>query len=321
MLEKRLPLILALLFSFFLVTFSFAANPTPDAVTIEKATAEFLAKICAEHGGVNCSTINSDASVVCNDKTIDTSLSTIYAIPQCQKTIEAIVTQQSDFMAKSGCYPPSEMACINEVSYQNLYKILNSSGLANSELGRDELTQCRQQIGEYQIKNSDYKKCLIENNNSQFDLSSARFVQPLLKVVFCPIFYGPNTYYNSEADLCSCDNGYFMSGGKCVEATQICQSKYSSGASARDGNCSRPASVPTPIFLEKLPSASPRITPIPFTNQHSPTPNTTLRPSENPIPSNQSDLGKNPTTTINTSFITRIVTSIISQIKNIFKLF
>ncbi|MDO8496542.1 MAG: hypothetical protein Q7S43_03770 [bacterium] len=321
MLKKKVPLILALLFSFFLVTFSLAANPTPDPATIEKAANEYLANICAKHGGVNCSIINKDASIVCNDGTIDESLSTIYAVPQCQKTIEDLANQQSDFMAESGCYPPSEMACVSEVSYQNLYKILIASGLANSELGRDELAQCRQQIGEYSVKNTDYKKCLIENNNSQFDVSSARFVQPLLKVIFCPIFYGPSTSYNSDADLCSCDNGYFMSGGKCVEATKICQSKYGPGTSAQYGNCSKPVSVPTPISLEELPSASPRITPSSFTGQNSSTLRPTIQSSQSPVPSDQSELESNPATTINTSFITRIVTAIISKIRNIFKLF
>ncbi len=319
--KQKLYLIFTLIFSLFLVTFSLAANPTPDPATIEKAKNEYLANICAKHGGVNCSIINKDASIICNDGTVDESLPTIYAVPQCQKTIEDLANQQSDFMAKSGCYPPSEMGCFSEQSYQNLSKILTASGLVNSELGRGELTQCHQQIGEYSVKNADYKKCLIENNNSKFDVSGARFVQPLLKVIFCPIFYGPNTSYNSEADLCSCDNGYFMSGGKCVEATQICQSKYGSSASAQGGNCSRPASTPTPIFLENLPSASPRIIPSPFTGPNSSTLHLTLRSSQSPIPSDQSELENNPAATINTSFITRIVTTIISKIRNIFKLF
>jgi hypothetical protein len=321
MLKKKVSLIPALLFSFFLITSSLAANPTPDPATIEKAKNEYLANICAKHGGVNCSIINKDASIVCNDGTIDESLSTIYAVPQCQKTIEDIVTQQSDFMAKSGCFPPSEMGCFSEQSYQNLYEILTDSKLVSSELGKSELIQCRQQIREYSVKNADYKKCLTENGNAQFDVSSARFAQPLLKVIFCPIFYGPNTSYNSDADLCSCDNGYFMSGGKCVEAIQICQSKYGPGASAQDGNCSKPVSVPTPIFLEKLISASPRMTPIPFTSQKASMPSPTLQSYRGPVPSGQSELENNPATIINTNFITRIVTTIISQIRNIFKSF
>ena len=104
-------------------TSSLTPQATPDAATLEKAKNEFLANICSGHGGVNCSVLNSDASVVCNDGTVDESLPTIYAVPQCQQAIENAANQQSDFMDKSGCYPPSEMTCTTEQSYQNLYKI------------------------------------------------------------------------------------------------------------------------------------------------------------------------------------------------------
>src|SRR3989344_3436984 len=195
--RKRLTLIIALLFSFFLVTFSLAANPTPDPATIEKATNEYLANICAKHGGVNCSVINQGASIICNDGTIDESLSTIYAVPQCQKIIEDLANQQSKFMAESGCFPPSEMGCFSEQSYQNLYKILTASRLANSELGRNELVQCRQQIADYQTKETNYRQCLAKNNNSAFALSG-KSVLPMLKTIFCPIFYGNESSYDYD---------------------------------------------------------------------------------------------------------------------------
>jgi hypothetical protein len=84
-----LVLIGGLLFSLnFSITDAQTANQTPSPAEIEKYTNEYMAKICSGHGGVNCSVINNDASIVCNDGTIDTSLSTIYAIPQCQATIQ-----------------------------------------------------------------------------------------------------------------------------------------------------------------------------------------------------------------------------------------
>src|SRR3989338_11701790 len=184
--RKRLTLILALLFSFFLVTYSLAVSLTPDPATIEKAKNEYLANICAGHGGVNCSILNKATSIVCNDGTIDESLSTIYAIPQCQKTIEDIATQQSDFMAKSGCFPPSEMTCTNDLSYQNLFKHLNASGSAYSELGKNELAQCRKQISDYTRDNKNYKQCLINHGQPQFE-PSGRIVLPILKAAFCPL--------------------------------------------------------------------------------------------------------------------------------------
>src|SRR3989344_9114418 len=163
MLKKRVSLIFALLFSFFLVTFSLAANPTPDPTTIEKAKNEYLANICAKHGGVNCSIINKDASIVCNNGTVDESLSTIYAVPQCQKIIEARADAESDFMAESGCFPPSELRCIDENSYRRLYTKLSQNSLADSELGRGELVECREQMKEYDTQTSNYKQCLTDN--------------------------------------------------------------------------------------------------------------------------------------------------------------
>ena len=232
-----------------------------------------FANICSNHGGVNCTILNPDASITCNDGTIDKSLS-IYFLPQCQEAIRDTVKQQSEFMAKSGCMPPGEMACINEQSYQNLYKILTASKLATSELGKSELTQCRQDISDYQAKNQDYKQCLNENNNPQFDLPTNRLVQPILKIFFCSVFYGDNSSYDPDADLCLCDNGFFMSNGKCIQASLICQSKYGSRAYAKNGNClvsqnttaPRPTILATPITknITVTPLQSPSTLPAPY---------------------------------------------------------
>lgn len=301
-------------------------NGPPDTQTIEKLTAEFMAKICAGHGGVNCSIINDDASVVCNDGTIDKLYPTIYAIPQCHKTIEDITDQQSDFMAKSGCFQPSEMTCINEQSYQNLYKILAASGLADSELGRNELTQCRYDIDIYQAKNADYKRCLSENNNSQFDLPNDRLVLPVLKAVFCPMFYGNNVSYDLETDLCVCDSGSFMSGGKCTDASLICQEKYGPGAFAQKGNCIKPALVPketapTPTIQPKINSApSAVLKPTYQTIEPAPAPYISTLPEIATEPDNQPAL-TNPADKPKTGgAIRNIISSIISGIKNILKL-
>lgn len=199
---------------------------------------------CSDHEGVNCSILNPDASVVCNDGTIDESF-VIYAVPQCQKTIENISKQESAFMAKSGCIPPGEMACINEESYRNLLNKLTSSGLNDSELGKNELAECRKQTQDYATKNADFRQCLAENNNPQLNLSGNRLFLPIFKAVFCPIFYGEHATYDYDSNLCLCDEGYFMSNTsetglsnkQCVNASLICQSKYGPGTSAQNGNC------------------------------------------------------------------------------------
>ena len=254
--RKRLTPILALIFSFFLVTYSLAANPTPDPATIEKAKNEYLANICAGHGGVNCTIINPDASVTCNDGAID-PFPIIYAVPECQKIIEDLDNQQSDFMTKSGCYPPSEVGCFGQQSYQSLSKVLSEMDLLNSELGKEELTQCSQQIQDYQIKNKDYKLCLQEYNNTEFNPRNDRLVLPILKTIFCPIFYGGKSHYDSAAELCLCDNGYFQSNGQCINASLICQSKYGPDVYAQNGNCIKQTStfksaMPSPIIKPKI---------------------------------------------------------------------
>src|SRR3989344_2498959 len=253
MLRRRLPIIMSLLFFFFLVTFSLAADPTPDPATIARATAEFLAKICSGHGGVNCSIINKDASIVCNDGTIDTSLSTIYAVPQCQKIIEARADAESDFMAESSCFPPSELRCIDEGSYQNLFRYLSASGWENSELGKNELVQCRQSIIDYSKDYSSYRQCLINHGQPQFELSG-KVVLPFLKAAFCSTYYGENSSYDFDADLCLCDKGYFLQDGRCIQANKICKLKYGPQSSAKNGSCIRPAPTATQMLQTSTPS-------------------------------------------------------------------
>ncbi|OGM99125.1 MAG: hypothetical protein A2817_00295 [Candidatus Yanofskybacteria bacterium RIFCSPHIGHO2_01_FULL_39_8b] len=299
-------------------------QPTPDAATIEKAKNEYLAKICSGHGGVNCSIVNSDATVVCNDGTIDQSLSTIYAVPECQKTLEEMATKESDFMAESGCFPPSEMTCINEQSYQNLYKHLASSGLANSELGKSELSQCRQQITDYIFKDQNYRRCLTNNGQANFNLSGKAGL-PILKAIFCPIFYGNNVSYGYDTDLCVCDNGYFMSNKQCVNANKICQSKYGDSSFAQNGNCYKPSLSPTsttPIL-----TSSPLVPSIPrakvtLPRQEESFPlirSTTSSPLAQILP-NQIKLENNSTDT-SKNFLLIIFHKISSGIKNIIRLF
>ena len=304
-------------------------QPTLDPAVIEAAKAEFLAKICAGHGGVNCSIINSDASVVCNDGTIDTSLSTIYAISQCQKTIEDLANQESDFMAESGCFPPSEISCINEGAYQNLFKHLASSGSANSELGRNELAQCRQDIANYNKDNKNYRQCLINHGRPQFE-PSGKIVLPILKAAFCPLFYGNNSSYDFETDLCLCDNGYFLHNGQCLQADKICQEKYGSQASAKNGDCTT-----SPNTSTVRPAISPRSSP----TKNSLNPPEVILPTPDQILNYQPRASTLPEITTSLSpydtievepryteeskpgFIQNIIISIISGIKKMLRLF
>lgn len=218
-------------------------QPTPDQATIERAKNEFMANICANHGGINCSIIRPDAFVVCNDGTVDES-HLIYTIPACHESISNIIDQESNFMVESGCYPPSEMGCFSNESFENLTQILKSNRLIDSELGKEELNQCRNQIRDFNYKNEDFKQCLVKNNRPQFNPSGKNIV-PLLKAIFCPIFYGDHSSYDFDNNLCLCDSGYFMLNNVCTDGLSICQTKYGSGALVKNGNCI--VSSPTPI--------------------------------------------------------------------------
>lgn len=216
---------------------SMATNSSPTPVpNIE---------VCVGHGGVDCTILKQDASVTCKDGTTDELIPFIYAVPQCQSDIESLTQEQSNFMTRSGCFPPSEMGCINDQSYNGLLERLKTLGLEKSELGKNELGECKKQIREYQTQNTDYQACLAENNNPNFSLPGNRLIQPMLKAVFCPIFYGYSTY-DHNTDMCFCDEGYLLFNGKCVKVNLICQSKYGSNYYAQSGNC----------VAQKLPPAS-----------------------------------------------------------------
>ena len=210
---------LSIVFIYSYSTYSWAqTNQTPT--NTEQLT---TVPVCINHGGPNCSILKDDASVTCNDGTVDETYS-IYAIPQCRENIDSRAQKEFDFLNNSGCYPPSEMECVSETSYQKLQKYLSAKGLADSELGKNELLLCREQVSIYESKNEDYHQCLKENNKSEFELSS-KVLLPTLKAIFCPFFFGENSTYNETTDMCSCEDGYFLSEGQCTEATQICKTK------------------------------------------------------------------------------------------------
>src|SRR3989344_6827743 len=251
------------------------SSPTPSATPPPY-------EACVDHGGVNCSVLRPDASVVCNDGTINASF-TIYAVSQCQESIQVKFNREFKQIGDTMCYPPSEMGCSREQSYQDLKKIHSASGLVNSELSKDELAICRKQIQNYQLRNNDYNKCLVENNLSQFELAGPKLIRPVLKVVFCPIFFGDNSSYDENGDLCVCDKGYFLSetpdfyGSQCLDASLICKSKYGQNSYAKNGSCIAPrTSLPiyntppiTPVTTKRapLPSISTVIGPYPTTTK------------------------------------------------------
>jgi hypothetical protein len=200
----------------------------------------------------------------------------------------------------------------------NLSTHLASLGVLNSELGKNELNQCRQQIISYRNKSQDYKQCLIKNNNSEFSLPTNRVVQPLLKTFFCPIFYGDNSSYDPDADLCFCGKGSFLSDDKCVDASSICRKKYGTKSYSKNGNCLNTsntstlkptASTPPPIKEEFSISTTlnlPSITPTPYT----PTPTTT----DTPKILTDEPLQKNP------GLLKSTLNSFVSMIKKLLKL-
>jgi len=284
-------------------------NPDPEAV--KKATDDFFNNLCSGHGGVNCSVINKDASVVCKDGTIDSTLPSIYLVSQCQESILNIAQQQNDFMSKTGCYPPSTLSCTDNQSYEDLYKILSSYKLQRSELGKDELRLCLQQIEEYKTKEENYRKCLADNGQPKFELAKNQLVLPLIKAAFCPQTFGEKSSYDIEADLCICDKGYFMSDGQCLQAKQVCQSKYGPSAGEKEGNCILPVNTITTPKISTSLQPTPNIiidnaTPLPKRMIITPTPQLIQSLDTD----NQAE----------GSFIRNIFNSIVASIKNIFKL-
>lgn len=302
---------------------------TPDAQTIEKATAEFMANICAEHGGINCSEINSGFSVVCNDGTIDESPVSIFSIPQCQETINNLVDQQSDLMAETGCYPPSEITCIDQKSYNDTFRRLDSVGLVNSELGKIELGECWKEVLAYRDKNSDYKQCLAENNIAPINLPGDRLALPILKAIFCPMFYGKNASYDSDLDLCVCDPGYFKYNGACAEQSSVCKLKYGSNSYVQNGYCIHPIQSPLNSLNPGL-SVQIKNTRLPSNAaNNSPYPVPSLTVQISPSQTNQGldkNISEPPPSIIvpdisPQNILKNIITSIVSGIKNIFRIF
>lgn len=305
---------------------------TPDAQTIEKAWTEFMAKICAGHGGVNCSAFNSDFSVVCNDGTTDESLLSIYSVPQCREIIENLTNRQSDLMAQTGCYPPSEITCIDQGSYNNTFQRLSSLGLANSEFGRIELGECRNEINIYQRKNTDYKQCLQENKIAPINLPGDRLALPILKSIFCPMFYGKNASYDSDIDLCVCDAGYLKYNGACQSESSICKIKYGPSFVAQNGNCvqSTQTAAKTPEPPSPVQIKTPPVPSVTLQNSPYPVAGLTIQVSTNLTnleEQNESQSTSEPPPPIKVpgifpqNMLKNIINSVVSGIKDIFRIF
>jgi hypothetical protein len=198
--------------------------------------------ICADHGGVDCNITHPKAFTVCKDGTVDESF-IIYTVPQCRDELEAKTKDDSAFLTKSGCFPPSEMGCISTKSYNNLYNELNKIRSVDSELSQIHLSVCSGEIDLFNSLNARYKQCLIDNGRPDF-IPSGRETLPLLKSIFCPAFYGENSKYDFDVDLCLCNDGYSMTsgsqlsgGGQCVKESQVCSLKYGSNSYIKDGDC------------------------------------------------------------------------------------
>ncbi len=233
---------------------------TPDAAARAEYNKEFFAKICSGHGGVDCSVINQEGSVVCKDGTLDKNFPFIYGIPECQDQILQKADQDSDFILKSACYPPSELGCTTAQSYTNLLKYLGS--VSNSELGKLETDQCRQQMTDYAAADAEYHQCLVAQGRPDFT-PTGKLSIPLLKAVFCPIYYGKYSSYEFDLDLCVCAQGYFLNQGQCVQADQICQSIHGSGSYAKDGYCIIPSPPISPVSSTQSKKTPGIITPTP----------------------------------------------------------
>ena len=356
---RRTGLTLKIIISFLLVTtiiliilkpgrYASSADDIPNSTSSPQVTPVMSTNYdpCSGHGGANCSLFSFEAPVTCNDGTIN-DFFPFYAVQQCQKAVEDMSQEQFDFMANSGCYPPSEITCTNEQSYKNLSQTLTTSGLISSELGKNELINCRQEIKSYQIKNAGYKQCLLDNNRSGF-VYLGKVGLPLLKSVFCPIFYGDRASYDLDADLCLCDMGYFvsnvsetgLSNGQCMDASLICQSKYGSNAYAKSGNCScnkgyqfndartqcitkRQASVsssPTPAISPRNPVQTfPKVIATPFANLPELTTTPKLRSAPINLPRPQPVREPRALNT-NPNIIIKFFNVVLSGIKNIFNL-
>lgn len=308
------------------------SQPTPNPAVVEAAKTEFMAKICAGHGGINCSTFNSDFSVICNDGTADESLLSIYSVPQCREIIENLTNRQSDLMAQTGCYPPSEITCINQDSYDNTLQRLNSLGLVNSEFGRIELGECRNEINIYQSKNTDYKQCLQKNKIAPINLPGDRLALPILKSIFCPMFYGKNASYDSDIDLCVCDMGYLKYNGACQSESSVCKIKHGPGFVAQNRNCvqSTQTAAKTPEPPSSVQIKTPPVSSVTLKNSPYPVASLTVQVSTDLTTleeQNESQNTSEPPPPIKVPDISpqnvfkNIINSVVSGIKNIFKIF
>src|SRR3989338_1849675 len=158
---------------------------------------------CSYHSGVNCSAGPTiDRKVMCNDGWTNSS----------------VYFSDADECKASSCVVPSGSGCRTESDYSSLQsKLLYKGGyLGGSASQQGSLTNCRNEINQYQSALQSYNSCLVNsssNNYSQSYISSGdidSYVNAKMQI-YCTDKYGSNSNYNGTS--CECNSGYLKDSG------------------------------------------------------------------------------------------------------------
>ncbi|OGN33121.1 MAG: hypothetical protein A3I39_02255 [Candidatus Yanofskybacteria bacterium RIFCSPLOWO2_02_FULL_47_9b] len=168
-----------------------------------------------------------------------------------------------------GCLPPSSLECSDQNSYDRLSWRLQELGTYSSEIGKDQLNACQQQITDYQHELAIFNTCApkLNLNFDQTQINSA------IGSYVCSGFLENKGTYNKTTRMCECSSGYILYQSECKNPLEICQTKHGLNTIAQNGNCVvissmmtlRPSSSPTatPYLPEKILKYIPTIKPNP----------------------------------------------------------
>ena len=153
-----------------------------------------------------------------------------------------IVTSQTSITAETpedigrllNCMPPPTIGCTDQHAYNRLVQILQQRGLTGSEIAKDQLTTCGQEMQIYQQILAAYNACPADQKipaSNEADVKKYAF--PFL----CPILLGGRGSYNTETTKCECGSNYLLYGNQCQTPLEICQQKYGNETLELAGTC------------------------------------------------------------------------------------
>jgi len=155
---------------------------------------------CSSHLGVNCSAGPTiDRKVMCNDGWTNSS----------------VYFSDADECKASSCVAPSGSECRTESDYSSLQSRLLYQGgyLGGSTSGQGSLTNCRNEINQYQSAPQSYNSCLANSSSNNYSPSSYSssdidsYVNAKMQI-YCTDKYGSNSNYLPSDKTCKCNDGY-----------------------------------------------------------------------------------------------------------------